>query len=112
MIVLGLTGGIGCGKSTVVEIIESVPGFSVIDCDKLAKEVVEPGTGGFKKVVEQFGKDVLTDDGKRIDRKALGNIVFSKDEERKKLADITGPRIFMKICLQLVYHFFKGKFTW
>ncbi|MDL5158402.1 dephospho-CoA kinase [Actinomycetospora termitidis] len=91
MLRVGLTGGIGAGKSTVAAELASL-GAVVVDSDKIAREVVEPGTEGLAAVVEAFGDDVLDGEG-RLDRPALGRIVFADDEARGRLNGILHPRI-------------------
>jgi dephospho-CoA kinase len=88
---VGLTGGIGAGKSTVASELASL-GAVVVDSDKIAREVVEPGTDGLAAVVEAFGSDVLDADG-ALDRPALGRIVFNDDEARRRLNGILHPLI-------------------
>lgn len=91
MRVLGLTGGIGSGKSTVARRFAEL-GATVIDADQLAREVVEPGTPGLAEVVETFGPSVLDDQG-RLDRRALGRIVFEDEAARRRLEALLHPRI-------------------
>lgn len=91
MLRLGLTGGIGAGKSTVAEALTEL-GAVVIDADRIAREVVKPGTEGLAEVVAAFGEDVLDGDG-ALDRPALGRIVFADDAKRQKLNGILHPRI-------------------
>ncbi|WP_051085997.1 dephospho-CoA kinase [Actinomycetospora chiangmaiensis] len=91
MLRVGLTGGIGAGKSTVASELASL-GAVIVDSDKIAREVVEPGTDGLAAVVEAFGPDVLDADG-ALDRPALGKIVFNDDEARARLNGILHPRI-------------------
>lgn len=91
MLRLGLTGGIGAGKSTVAETLTEL-GAVVIDADRIAREVVEPGTEGLAEVVAAFGAEVLDADG-ALDRPALGRIVFGDDAKRQKLNGILHPRI-------------------
>lgn len=88
---LGLTGGIASGKSTVSALLRqaSVP---VLDADQLAHQVVAPGSPGLKSVVETFGQDVLLSDGS-LDRRKLGQLIFSNTERRHKLEKITHPLI-------------------
>jgi len=88
---VGLTGGIASGKSTVVAILEEL-GAVVIDSDTLAREVVEPGTPGLAAVVEEFGEEVLAEDGS-LDRPALGRVVFADEARRKRLEAILHPLI-------------------
>ncbi|WP_433798852.1 dephospho-CoA kinase [Actinomycetospora sp. CA-084318] len=91
MLRVGLTGGIGAGKSTVASELAAL-GAVVVDSDKIAREVVEPGTEGLAAVVEAFGEEVLDADG-ALDRPALGKIVFADDEARQRLNGILHPRI-------------------
>ena len=88
---VGLTGGIASGKSTVSAILAEL-GAVVIDADKLAREVVAPGTDGLAEVVEAFGPEVLTPDGD-LDRPALGAIVFNDEAQRRVLEGIVHPRV-------------------
>jgi dephospho-CoA kinase len=89
--VIGLTGGIASGKSTVGRAFAAL-GVPVIDADLLAREVVAPGTEGLADIVRTFGPSVLLADGS-LDRKALGAIVFQNAALRAKLNAITHPRI-------------------
>jgi dephospho-CoA kinase len=91
MLRIGLTGGIGAGKSTVAERLGEL-GATIVDADKLAREVVEPGTPGLAAVVEAFGAGVLLPDG-RLDRPALGRIVFGDGEQLARLNGIVHPLI-------------------
>ena len=91
MLRVGLTGGIGSGKSEVSRRLAD-RGAVVIDADLLAREVVEPGTAGFAEVVDAFGQAVLGPDG-RLDRPALGRMVFAEDEARRRLEGIIHPRV-------------------
>jgi dephospho-CoA kinase len=88
---VGLTGGIGSGKSTVSGLL-AARGAVVVDSDALAREVVAPGTPGFAAVVEAFGREVLTPDG-HLDRPALGRIVFADPQARRRLEEITHPLV-------------------
>ncbi|MCU0675574.1 MAG: dephospho-CoA kinase [Myxococcota bacterium] len=89
--VVGLTGGIACGKSTVAAQLAEL-GVPIVDADALAREVVAPGTPGLAAIVERFGSDVLLADG-ALDRKKLGERVFSDPDARRALNAITHPRI-------------------
>lgn len=91
MLRLGLTGGIGAGKSTVARELERL-GAVVVDADAIAREVVAPGTRGLAAVVAEFGEGVLTPDG-GLDRAALGRIVFADPAARARLEAITHPLI-------------------
>jgi dephospho-CoA kinase len=87
----GLTGGIGAGKSTVATRLREL-GATIVDADKIAREVVEPGTPGLALVVETFGPDVLRPDGS-LDRPALGRVVFGDPEKLAALNGILHPMI-------------------
>ncbi len=89
MFVIGLTGGIGTGKSEVSRLLGEL-GAEVIQADKVAHEAYEPGTPGWREVVEAFGEGVLDADG-RIDRKRLGGMVFDDDQTRERLNAIVHP---------------------
>ena len=91
MRIIGLTGGIASGKSLVARILEEM-GAVVIDADQLAREVVKPGTGSYRAIVDFFGEIVLQEDG-TLDRKALGRIVFADPEARIRLEQMTHPAI-------------------
>ena len=88
---VGLTGGVASGKSTVAALLREL-GAVVVDSDVLAREVVEPGTPGLAAVVEAFGPQVLTADGK-LDRPALGAVVFGDEAARRRLEAIPHPLI-------------------
>ena len=90
-LLLGVTGGIASGKSTVANMLEEL-GAPIVDLDIIARQVVEPGRPAFEEIVEYFGKQVLQQDG-YIDRKKLSGIVFSDPEKRKRLEGFTHPRI-------------------
>lgn len=87
----GLTGGLGSGKSTVAELFRSA-GVPVLDADRIAREVVEPGTDGLAEVVRVFGEGVLRPDGS-LDRGRLAALVFGDDAQRRQLNAILHPRI-------------------
>jgi len=91
MLLVGLTGGIGSGKSTVARMLEK-RGAVVFDADVLAREVVEPGTPGHTAVLERFGANVLAPGGE-LDREALGSIVFADPAARRDLEAIVHPEV-------------------
>jgi len=93
--IIGLTGGIASGKSTVSNILKSM-GFNVIDADVISREVVEIGKPAYFEIVEHFGRDIIDEDG-NINRKKLGSIIFNDDNEREKLNLIVHPYIFAAI---------------
>ena len=92
MLLIGLTGGIGSGKTTVAKIMGEL-GAVVFDADKLARDAVELGTRGYVAVTELFGDDVLLPGG-AIDRPALARRVFANDIERRELEAVLHPEIF------------------
>lgn len=89
--ILGVTGGIAAGKSTVTEILRSL-GAAVVSADELSREVVRPGTPTLKQLVDCFGATILEADG-TLDRKALGRKVFSDPEARRQVNRIVHPAI-------------------
>lgn len=91
MLKIGLTGGIGSGKSTVATLLAE-RGAVVVDADRLAREVVAPGTPGLAAIVEEFGSDVLAEDG-ALDRAALASVVFADPAARARLDAIVHPRV-------------------
>ncbi|MDP8957319.1 MAG: dephospho-CoA kinase [Actinomycetota bacterium] len=92
MFLVGLTGGLGAGKSTVARMLEH-RGAVVIDADVLARQAVLPGTPGYTKVTELFGPEIIGRDGE-IDRAALARRVFSDHKARVALESITHPEVF------------------
>jgi len=93
---VGLTGGIGSGKSTVAEML-TARGAVVIDADALAREVVEPGTPGFEAVVAAFGEAIVAPDG-GLDRSALASIVFADPGRRAQLEAIVHPAVARRVA--------------
>jgi dephospho-CoA kinase len=91
MLLVGLTGGIGSGKSTVAAMLAD-RGAAVIDADELARRAVAGGTEGLRLVVDAFGDDVLGPDGE-LDRAKLASIVFADDERRRALEAIVHPEV-------------------
>ncbi|MEU0739649.1 dephospho-CoA kinase [Streptomyces sp. NPDC006134] len=91
MLSVGLTGGIGAGKSEVSRLLVEC-GAVLIDADRIAREVVEPGTPGLAAVVAAFGEDVLTEDG-ALDRPRLGSLVFADPEKLAALNAIVHPLV-------------------
>jgi len=91
VLLVGLTGGIGSGKSTVARLLEK-RGAVVFDADLLAREAVEPGTPGHAAVIERFGADVLAPGGE-LDREALASIVFADPAARRDLEQIVHPEV-------------------
>lgn len=98
-VIVGLTGSIASGKSTVSRRLVEL-GAHLIDFDLIARQVVEPGRPAFDEIVDYFGKQVLGEDG-GLDRKKVSAIVFSDLEKRKKLESFTHPRIYEEFFAQL-----------
>jgi dephospho-CoA kinase len=92
---IGLTGGIGSGKSTVSQLLAELGAF-IIDADKVGHEIYLPGKEAWHQVTAAFGRDILTVD-QTIDRKKLGALVFSSEDNRKKLNAIVHPLMFKDI---------------
>ncbi|CAB4546314.1 MAG: dephospho-CoA kinase [Actinobacteria bacterium] len=90
MLIVGLTGGIGAGKSTVANMFAQL-GALTIDADQLARQAIEPGSSGFDEVVAAFGEEIVADGD--IDRQKLGKIVFKDAAKRKQLEAIVHPRV-------------------
>lgn len=90
-LVVGITGGVATGKTTVLELFESL-GAETLSADKVARDILAKGAPAHAQVVSRFGKQVLAPDGE-IDRRALGEIVFGDPQARQDLNDITHPRI-------------------
>ena len=91
MLLVGLTGGIGAGKSTVAELLTR-KGAVLVDADEVARAVVEPGESAFEALVERFGAEVVGPDG-RLDRAAVAKLAFADEQSRKDLEGITHPAI-------------------
>lgn len=93
--IVGLTGGIASGKSTVSAFLKDLGAF-VIDADEIARKVVEPGTPGLNAIVQVFGEEILGADG-RLDRPRLGKLIFAEPELRKELNSIVHPEVAMEM---------------
>jgi dephospho-CoA kinase len=91
MLLVGLTGNIGSGKSTVAQML-SERGATIIDADVLARRAVEVGTAAFEKIVARWGREVLTADG-QLDRAALRRLVFADHEQLEELNQIVHPEV-------------------
>lgn len=92
MRIIGITGGIGTGKSTILHLLEREYQAYIVETDKLAHELMLPGNTIYRKIVEYFGTDILSEDGS-IDRGKLGNIVFKKEAELEALNHIVHPAV-------------------
>lgn len=91
MLVIGLTGGIAAGKSSVANILKSM-GAEIIDADKMGHKLIERGKPAYKEIVSAFGNNILDSEG-NIDRKNLGKIVFNNTGKRERLNAILHPKI-------------------
>jgi len=97
--VLGLTGGIATGKSTVSAILKKA-GCVIIDADRIAREVVKKGLPAYRKIIDTFGDNILSPDGE-IDRSALGDIIFNDPQKKQLLNRIVHPYVSKETNLQL-----------
>jgi len=97
--VLGLTGGIGSGKSAISAMFEEL-GIQVVDADIVAREVVEPGSTGLEKITEHFGDEILTTDGS-LDRAKLRAIIFADESQKQWLNNLLHPLIRESMLAQL-----------
>jgi dephospho-CoA kinase len=95
MLIIGLTGGIGCGKSTVADYFAQL-GIPVLDADQLARELVAPGHPALEEIVAAFGPEILRADG-TLDRTRLRRRVFADPEQRRHLEAILHPRIYAEM---------------
>lgn len=91
MKIISLTGGIGSGKSCVAGLMEKM-GATIIDADKVAHEIIDPGTPGWQEIITTFGRGILTAQ-ETVDRNKLAQIVFNNPEDLKKLNRITHPKV-------------------
>ncbi|KAL4068138.1 dephospho-CoA kinase [Scleroderma citrinum] len=107
MLVVGLTGGIATGKSTVSTLL-SASGIPVIDADVLAREAVAPGTHALSQIAAFFGPEVIHPDGS-LDRKKLGSVVFNDDTKRKKLNSIVHPAVTRAILWHILKFWIRGE---
>jgi dephospho-CoA kinase len=97
-LVIGLTGSIASGKSTVSSMLKELH-LPIIDADQIARDVVEPGEDTLKEIVSAFGEDILYPDG-TLNRKKLGSIIFSNNEKRKMLNSIVHPAVRKRMLEQ------------
>lgn len=106
MFIVGLTGGIATGKSTVVEMFRDY-GIPVVDADVIARKVVEPGRKAWHQIKEEFGSGVFDESGE-LNRQALGDIIFESVDKRRRLNEITHPEIYKEMFWAAVRYFFQG----
>jgi len=107
MFLIGLTGGAATGKSTTSKYFREL-GVPVIDADEVAKQIVEPGQPAFNEIQETFGQSVIDQVTGKIDRSALMSLILEDEAKRKKLDEITHPRIFRRMIWQIAGFASKG----
>lgn len=107
MFLVGLTGGIATGKSTVSTMFHEM-GVPVVDADLISRQIVEPGKKAWKKIKETFGEDYFLESGE-IDRPKLNAAIFADNENRQKINEITHPEIFSAIKWEVVKYCLKGE---
>ncbi|KAJ3546231.1 hypothetical protein NMY22_g2133 [Coprinellus aureogranulatus] len=107
MLVVGLTGGIATGKSTVSALLKA-KGLPIVDADVIARQVVEPGTPALAKIKAHFGDQVIQEDG-TLDRKKLGSIIFNDAAQRAKLNSIVHPAVRSAMFWEVVRYWFRGE---
>lgn len=93
--IIGLTGGIACGKTTVAAVLKR-KSAAVLDADKFAKDIVQKGTNAYNEIISAFGAEILDENGD-IDRRALGSLVFNNMEYKKILEGIIHPRVIERM---------------
>jgi dephospho-CoA kinase len=106
MLVVGLTGGIATGKSTVSQEFKRLK-IPVVDADEISRQIVEPGQACYKEIVAKFGVEILDIDS-RINRAKLGEVIFQDQDKRKTLNRITHPRVRLHIIKQVLRHYLEG----
>lgn len=97
-LILGLTGGVGAGKSTILTYLKEGYGFQIIQADQIAKELMEPGKEGFCALADTLGSGILTPEG-AIDRDVLARLLFSREEIRRQVDEIIHP-LAWNACFQ------------
>lgn len=108
MKVLGITGGVGAGKSTVLSYLENRYHARVIQADLTAKELQQPGCVCFNGIVEEFGREILDHKG-NLDRQRLSQIVFSDPKKLRRLNELVHPPVKQEICRQIQAEKVRGK---
>lgn len=110
MLIVGLTGGIGTGKSTVSRAFKEKYKLPIVDADLIAKEVVNPGKSAYSRIVEAFGNEIpnlVNPEDKSLNRAALGNVVFGNKENLRKLNSIVHPAVRREIFWQIIQAYIK-----
>lgn len=106
-LIVGLSGGIASGKSTVSNLLRDK--FPIVDLDVLARQAVEPSSSAFSKIVAHFGQRVVDDQSGGLNRAALGDIIFNNPEERKVLNGIVHPAVRRLMARELVKCWLNGE---
>ncbi|KAK9729058.1 Dephospho-CoA kinase cab5 [Basidiobolus ranarum] len=106
MKIVGLTGGISTGKSTVSRILSDA-GYPIIDADLIAREILYPGKPAYNQIVKTFSTDVLQSNGE-IDRAKLGSIIFTDEKAREKLNRCTHPYVRRRMAELVLYYYITG----
>ncbi|XP_003465716.1 dephospho-CoA kinase domain-containing protein [Cavia porcellus] len=106
MFLVGLTGGIASGKSSVLQIFQQL-GCAVVDVDVIARHVIQPGYPAHQRIVEAFGTEVLLENGD-INRKVLGDLIFKQPDQRQLLNAITHPEIRKEMIKETFKYFLQG----
>lgn len=110
MLVVGLTGGIASGKSTVSSLLQTGENaLQLIDLDILARQVVEPGSRTLAKLQAHFGDEIISKKDGTLDRPKLGQIIFNDERQRKILNSIMHPAIRRRLAWQLAIYWLKGE---
>jgi dephospho-CoA kinase len=102
MILVGVTGGLGAGKSTLARML-GTRGAVIVDADELAARALEPGTGSYERVCELFGDEIVQSDG-RLDRAAIAQRVFRDPDKRRALESIVHPEVFRGLAETVEAH--------
>ncbi|ANB11642.1 putative dephospho-CoA kinase [Sugiyamaella lignohabitans] len=113
MLIVGLTGGIATGKSTVSKYLAQKHNLTIVDADLIARQVVEPGTKAYKQIVDHFTPLVpegqsLVDENGNLNRPVLGKVAFGSEKERKVLNSITHPAVRLEMARQVIWAWVKG----
>lgn len=103
MKVIGLTGGIGSGKSLVAKIMKEKYSAYILNTDGIAKEQMDPGGASYQEVIDFFGPSILAQDGS-IDRRKLSAIVFEDKDKRRKINEITHPKVLVEVQQEIDNH--------
>lgn len=106
--IIGITGGIGTGKSTVLNVLKERYGFIIFEADKIAKEIMKKGCLAYNRIVRHFGKDILAESGE-IDNKKMSETVFNDKEKLKLLNDIVHPSVIEEMQNRIKEYEKEGK---